>query len=383
MINHVLLSGRHKLCLFQVFDKVYLVDYLLQHQDFFMGSIPELIVHIGAGKTGSTSIQFSMKKAMDVLQERGIGYLGLMLEFAESAKGRPWSVEGAPQKYFSSKEPERTDTAVYNALKNELERLGERGIGRVIWSNEAFLTRSDRIIPLLKKIEEHGVKVQPICYVRRHDEWARSGYVQFGIKFKSYEGDLRNFADWSAAHDMAYFEHLKRWQEHFPSLEVYNFDAIDNVTMHFLNRIGGDEIEVVRANDQPSNALLTSWAVFNGQRHHTVLPGVFQNVAGRLRVLASQQRPVQPLNELMPAKHQLEEIQDTYQDDLQKVNALLADLGQPPMAFGEAKTVDVVVDNWEMQRMMLTMIMSLQQQVMDLETQLQSVKASKSGTGDG
>jgi hypothetical protein len=43
----------------------------------------------------------------------------------------------------------------------------------------------------------------------------------------------------------------------------------------------------------------------------------------------------------------------------------------------------VVVDNWEMQRMMLTMIMSLQQQVMDLETQLQNVKDSKSGTGDG
>lgn len=345
-----------------------------------MHKFPELIVHIGAGKTGSTSVQFSLRKSMPALKEKGVGYLGLMLEYAQSAQGRPWALEGAPQRYFNSAEPERTDTAVLNALRNELRLLGAAGYTQVVWSNEAFLTRSDRILPLLKKIEAEGVSVRPICYVRRHDDWARSGYVQFGIKFKTYEGALRNFSDWSAAYDMAYHAHLLKWQKDFPALEIFNFDALEDVSAHFMRCIGCDDLTVVRANDRPSNALLAAWAVFNGQRNSTVLPGVFQNLAAKLKVLASQQKDVPPLSDLLPTKDQLKAVQDTYQQDLDKVNSLLAQQGQPPMAYGDVKEVDASVDDWEMKSMMLTMIMSLQQQVADLETKLSNLEQAAEQT---
>ena len=43
----------------------------------------ELILHIGAGKTGTSSIQETLRNNSLALNDQHVKYLGLMLEFAE------------------------------------------------------------------------------------------------------------------------------------------------------------------------------------------------------------------------------------------------------------------------------------------------------------
>ncbi|WP_138473431.1 hypothetical protein [Poseidonocella sp. HB161398] len=129
----------------------------------------------------------------------------------------------------------RTDQEVETVLIAELKRLGAIGIKRVVWSNEAFLARPGSVLPILRNLAALGVEIIPIAYVRRHDSWAQSGYVQFGIKSKPYHGPLRGFEQWVQEHDISYAENLRIWLNSFSNLEIYNFDSIDNVAEHFIS----------------------------------------------------------------------------------------------------------------------------------------------------
>lgn len=342
-----------------------------------MTQFPELLVHIGAGKTGSTSIQFTLRQSHEALAAKGLAYLGLTLEEAAAAQGRDWSVQGSPQAFFQAKDGKRADEEMIATALTELKDLAAKGVTRAIWSNEAYLTRGPRMLPVMRRLAEAGVRIVPVCYVRRHDEWARSGYVQFGIKYKSYPGPLRNFADWVAGHDLAYAPSLAAWGADFPNLEIYNYDAIDNVALHFLDRVGIPELPIVRANERPSNALLSAWAVFNGRLDSRVLPQAFQKFAARLKVLAPRGEPVPPLSELVPTAAQLAEVRQSYAADMAQVNALLQAQGQPPMEQSDLAAPDANVSPWEMDRMMLTMIFSLQRQVTELEEELARLKAGQ------
>lgn len=344
-----------------------------------MTPYPELILHIGAGKTGSTSVQFTLQRSREQLAAQGLGYLGLMLEEAEAARDMDWSVRGAPQAFFHVKDRKAADEEIVNVALTELRDLADRGITRVIWSNEAFLTRTKRILPIMRRIAEAGVRVVPLCYVRRHDAWASSGFVQFGIKRKHSEGALKRFADWVRDHDLAYAPSLSEWQQAFGQVEIYNYDAIDNVTEHFMARIGAAGLAGVRANDRPSNALLSAWAVFNGRLAGRAQPSVFQEVASRLKVLTSQGLSVPPLQELLPTCDELADIRAGYADDLAQVNAMLAAQGQKPLAQDHLDAPDGSVSCWEMDRMMLVMIFSLQRQVTALEDELARLRKGSQG----
>lgn len=342
-----------------------------------MSKFPTLIVHIGAGKTGSTSIQFTLRAARAQLSATQLAYLGLTLEHVPGAQqAHSWCVDSHPQALFQCQEKDRhaTDTAVVETVLAELARLGSAGVTRAVWSNEAFMVRHARILPILVRLSEAGVRIQPIVYVRRHDDWARSGYVQFGIKFKNYEGPLRDFDDWLDGQDISYAPHLAAWRAAFDTLEVYNFDAIADVTQHFLDRIGAPKLTPVRANDKPANALLAAWSVFNGRQSKRMMPAAFQRIAARLRILNDRGADVPPLDQLLPDTGQLEAVQQRFAEDLAEVNALLAQQGQPPMAYDAPRAADAHVARWEMERMMLTMIFSLQRQVITLEEELAALK---------
>ncbi|WP_172332535.1 hypothetical protein [Mangrovicoccus sp. HB161399] len=344
-----------------------------------MASYPTLIVHIGAGKTGTTSIQFTLKKARDKLRLAKLAYLGLSLEHAPGATEYSWCVPKIPQALFLEQASNRstTDKEVEAVLLKELERLGSRGFRQAIWSNEAFFVRPSNIIPILRKVRESGVQVVPIVYVRRHDSWAQSGYVQFGIKYKSYDGHIRNFKEWLQGQDISYTKNLKIWLENFPNLEIYNFDSIDNVTEHFLSRIGSPDLETVRANDKPGLALLAAWAVHNASFPGKVMPSVFQKLAKRLGILQKDNQLVPSIDQLLPNEEDIFEVQRLFKDDLGEVNKMLEDCGQPPMHFDTPSVKRKTISSWDIDQMMLTMIFSLQRQVINLEEEIQKLRDKK------
>jgi hypothetical protein len=340
-----------------------------------LSSFPTLVLHIGAGKTGSTSIQFTLRRIPKVLEAQGTNYVGLMLEKIPGATNNAWCAEGAPQKYFRAPDREDTNDQVYRTILAELKRQGTLGVKQVIWSNEAFLTRHDRILGVIEQLARDGVPIRLISYVRRHDKWARSAYVQFGLKFKTYVGPLRNFSDWSANQNIAYAKDLDVWRAAFPdTLEIYNFDKINDVAAHFVDLLGLKDIEVVRANDSPSNALLAAWSVFNGRQHEQTLPNAFTRLAAPLKVLQPKGEAVPPLDELLPDTDDLKAIQDTYRGDLEAVNAMLVAQGQPAMEYGHLDEKRRDVSTWEIDRMLFQMVFSLQRQVLELQDRLDTTE---------
>lgn len=339
-----------------------------------MPDLPELIVHIGAGKTGSTAIQFSLREAATgpALARQGAGYVGLMLERVPGARRHDWCAEGAPQKFFQARDRAQTDAEVYQVIRGELERLAARGINRVIWSNEAFLVQNQRIIPILQRLAADGVPIRVVAYVRRHDARARSAYVEFGLKSKRNEGGLRPFADWARDHAIRYADNLALWQAAFPgALRLYNFDAVGDVGAHFCAAVGLEGIVSVRANESPSDPLLAAWAVYNGSRPEPTWANDFRRVAQPLKIQNPATPPVPPLEALMPGDADLAALRDSCRGDLEAVNAILSAQGQPVLEFtdrGAGRPVQV--SSWDMDQMMLRMIYALQGQVLRLQRQV-------------
>lgn len=336
-------------------------------------SYPELIVHIGAGKTGSTAIQFSLRDAgPGVLADQGLAYFGLMLERVLAARSHDWCVQGQPQLYFQARDTERTDAEVEAAALAALAEAGDKGLTRAVWSNEAFLVQNHRILPLLKRLEGQGVPVRVVAYLRRHDARARSAYVEFALKSKRYKGPLKSFRDWLGFHPLTYAEPLAHWLDAFPGkVALFNFDAAGDVAQHFCDQVGLEGIAPSRANETPSDAVLTAWTVYNGSKEKATWANDFRRVAAPLKLHAQQ--PVPPLSELLPSEADLEAAQTLFHDDLSAVNKLLDSQGQPPLTFGPASAKMPEVSDWEMNRMLLQMVFTLQEQMLRLQRRLDRI----------
>lgn len=340
--------------------------------------MPDLIVHIGAGKTGSTSIQFSLRDAADALTRQKVAYLGLMLERVPAAQQYDWCVQGQPQRFFQSRTPEQTDEELYQALRGELARLDDAGITRAIWSNEAFMVQSRRVLKILTRLAADGIPVRPVCYVRRHDKRARSAYVEFGLKSKRNPGPLRPFNDWADQHPLEYAENLAPWQAAFPdTLALYNFDAAGDVAAHFAGVMGLEGVTPVHANESPSKALLAAWTVYNDGKQTPTWAGEFRRLTQPMRIHENRIRPVPPLSDLMPTSDDLAAIQNRFRGDMDQINTILSAQGQPPLSFGaiEGDTSDVAP--WEMDQMLVRMVLSLQEQVQRLQQQVAALSKDK------
>jgi len=345
--------------------------------------VSELIIHIGAGKTGSTSIQFTLRGAgTPALKEQGTVYAGLMLENIPGSRVHDWCEPGAPQKFFQAQERERTDEEVYQVLSAEMKRLKARGLRQMIWSNEAFLVQHKRIIPILQRLARDGVPIRIMAYVRRHDSRARSAYVEFGLKSKRNKGNLKTFGEWVQDNPVTYGENLAVWQEAFPdALRLYNFEAAGDVGAHFCEKVGLQGIRSIRANESPPNAMLAAWSVFNGNNPEPTWANDFRRITRPMKLDREETRPVPPLHKLMPDKDDLEALQARCADDLDAVNAILTRQGEPALEFGTPKERNETVGPWEMDRMLLRMVYALQRQVSQLKRELREIKGA-SGDGD-
>src|SRR5690606_15692465 len=106
-------------------------------------SMPEcnmrIIFHIGMGKTGTSSIQRSLRKADDRLIKVGVKYLGLMLEHSP-IKLYGWQ-NGAATAKFSTLDPIEAGKQVEEILTKTARHFEQAGVHTLIWSNEWFFGR--------------------------------------------------------------------------------------------------------------------------------------------------------------------------------------------------------------------------------------------------
>ena len=212
----------------------------------------DLTLHIGSGKTGTSSIQHFMHRNRDRLAELGHLYpespgqtrhtrLGLFIKpDALLAKTPSWRRQG-----FAS--PDEFRDAFRDSLFAEINAAG---LSRVVLSDEALYgSPNDALRRLRSFTDDIAGRVRVVVYLRRQDDHLISRYQQV-VKI----GDVRPLAEW-ARQDFGqtydYRSRLDTWQRLLEPTELvvrrFERDSFVDGSLYqdFLDAVGID----VRADD--------------------------------------------------------------------------------------------------------------------------------------
>ncbi len=145
-------------------------------------SHPELVLHIGGAKCGSSAIQAFLRQNAKSLSSRGIAVPGETLDFNSVVSGQQiWAFEEAATV---------GDPVAFGARLTRLfEDAEARDCNRLILSAENICNHPDLAPILMRARGNRPVKV--VFYVRRQDDFLISGWQQWHLKtFASVEAFL-------------------------------------------------------------------------------------------------------------------------------------------------------------------------------------------------
>ena len=180
----------------------------------------KLIIHIGAGKTGSSAIQRSLALNSEVLLTKGVLIPGSKLDIESECIGEQiWFFQnGISNPEFP------------NIVKRRIKRLHgymcENDLHTLIVSAENLINPENFQNLFTDLQNEFDVSV--ICYVRRQDEYMISAWQQWYLKnhdsFDSYRLEMGQRVDWYLA--------LEPWKNAFGQgniiVRVYEKDRLKN-----------------------------------------------------------------------------------------------------------------------------------------------------------
>jgi len=193
-----------------------------------MTASPDLVLHIGTGKAGSSSIQFFLRDNRDRLAERGILYprtpgRARHVQLGLFAKSYPDLAESPEWARFKQNDPAKFRKRFRRRLLAEIE---ESGLSRVLLSDEVLFGAS---LPTLRRLagftEAIAGSRRLVIYLRRQDDHMVSRYGQ-GVKI----GWVKRLDEW-AHEDMSdlydYRARLGRHRQLFSpaTLAVRRFEA--------------------------------------------------------------------------------------------------------------------------------------------------------------
>lgn len=338
----------------------------------------KLVVHIGHGKTGSSSIQRSLLQAGRQLDSQGVKYLGLMLEHAGNVDKKTWQQHVGSDIFFDRMKADQACAELEEVISQELARLSAEGFRKAIWSNEWILQRPNAVIPALKALVEQGYDLEIQAYIRRHDKWAISAYTQWGIRHKNYKGPIVPFELWAEKYggDLSFSNTLKPWEDAFSSrLRLMNFDASGDAVEHFMRRNGLVNIPTVKENVSPAAAVVACQAVYNSRKRDAVQPQAFDSVL-RFSEQGDENRAELPdLNRLMPSVSLLENLLAENAQDISHINELLVSSGEPTLNFEDPAKGPEHPEPWAVDQVILKLVFALIDETERLKSQVNALQA--------
>ena len=333
----------------------------------------KLIVHIGTGKAGSTSIQQTLNQQQALLNEHKVMYCGLMFEHARSLF--PWQrIDGWV--HFSKLNKAIAQKQLREVLLTTIAELTKRGFHTAIWSNETIFINSEVVIATLEEIAQMGADIAAIAYIRRHDAWARSAYLQWGIRHKTYRGKVKSFKDWYADNPVEFGENLKPWlNQPWLEMSVRNFDACDDVVADFLQCVELESvgIEPVRSHSTPSPVSLALWSLFNSQFEGVVSPVELNALLGNSGVLSTSFVDCD-FNSLIPTLELLEEVKEESAADRQFLNDVFEASNQPEISTSSLKNKDMQVTDRQIHAALLMIVRYQTQCINQLNSRLKKLE---------
>lgn len=301
-----------------------------------------LYVHIGSGKTGSSSIQKTLNANFEALEKSKMLYCGLMFENSLS-KTFDWQITaGWPQLISQGKDV--ASAQLSEAVQTSIEMAKQEGYHSLIWSNESLFGNEEIVIPALNSLNKSEISVVVICYIRRHESWIQSAYVQWGLKHKTYKGKIKSFREWYQPARVQFSKTLAKWKnEEWDSLIIKNFEACGDVTESFLKLVGVPGIDKnIRDNDSPSEIALALWSLFNNQSEDQILPSPLYRVLNESNLLRNEVNDID-LSTLMPTVDDLIKVQNDADEDRDELNKTFISNGEPTIDDKpvKAKKIDV------------------------------------------
>ncbi len=295
----------------------------------------KFIFHIGAGKTGSSSIQSSLQNNSFKLKEKGIWYLGMMLNNIPMQKYN-WQkhTSGITVKKFHELSEAEASKQILDVLHPAIKYAQEKNYHTLIWSNESFFGRRYNFIKALETLQNEGITVEILIYVRDHASWSQSAYIQWGIKHKSYDGKFKSFSEWIDDDERFpfFYRNIHRLDKKIPNtVNVHNMSACKDVVLDFYHYIGLQEnsLEVFRDNDSPSNTELFLRAIFNSRFNTKMLVRKYDLTFGTN--ITYDKTPKKFLEELLPNKNDLLKVDKRSNQDRLQMNNFLLQQGQKPL----------------------------------------------------
>jgi hypothetical protein len=328
-----------------------------------------LILHVGAGKTGTTSIQQYLARVSLRLAQEGVAYWGYMLDRAPFRQF-PWQDQFQTELFLRMDRATAADQLTL-VLEQSIKVAQSAGIHTAIWSNEAIFDRAQNVLAALDRLDRARVDIVVIAYVRQHDAWAASAYLQWGLKHKSYSGELVPFRRYVEMRPVRFMNGCEMWRKGAEaSFLLRNYDAAGDVIADFSAVLGlplFDSRE--RANKSPSLEETFFRALFNSRAEGEVLPTEFnQNMAPTGIDFALD--PQRWLSGLLPDDADIAEVMHATQSDRRSLNELLAEAGQPLLTDRGMSVQGAFLDHSKLIGVLAQLAITHSQKIRALEKQL-------------
>lgn len=184
---------------------------------------PDLIIHIGPHKTGTTSLQNYLKANHEALLNQGIYYPTDSRAHHYLPKG---FIKGKPKK------------KAFAEIANKAQELKA---GKVIFSSEAFsrlMNRNEIMKDFAGLLKENFETIKVICYVRSQYERTESALTQI-IKTKPFDVDVSTYVK---SVNLNYLNISNFWINHFGEGSfkpiLYSRDKNNDVLASFCRELG-------------------------------------------------------------------------------------------------------------------------------------------------
>lgn len=293
----------------------------------------KFIFHIGAGKTGTTSIQKTLRKNDEILKELGVWHLGMMLE-RSPVKQYDWQLDlSTPtMRKFHTLSEEVAEKQLLDVLIPTIKLAKERKYHTLVWSNESFFSQQYNFVSALKVLAQQGIEIEILVYVREYLSWAQSAYSQWGIKHKTYRGNFQPFSKWIDKRQPSFYYEIDKLMKKYPDVvKVRNMSAVGNVVEDFFTFIDVDSNDIVlfRDNDAPVNEELFFRALYDSKFQREVFIKQFNHAFGD--TIPFLKTPELYLSEIFPDTNDMKKLYQDTLHDREQLNEVLIQQGQKPL----------------------------------------------------
>jgi len=238
--------------------------------------VTKIILHVGMGKTGTTSIQTAFLNSREALMQKGVDYLGLSFDMLDqNFRGNA----GLQRLARTTPEDMRRQGEIMAAELTK--RAATRGTEKFVFSNEAAFGHCKALAPFIAELRR-DFDVSVILYVRNPKNWLPSAYNQWGINHKTYKGPIQPFNELGRKLVMTY-RALQDWHAlHSDILTVRLFKKSMNIVEDFCSTTGIElEVTNLRTYERIEPAESVLHAMFNNQFATPVLPSHFEKSVKR------------------------------------------------------------------------------------------------------